>query len=156
MTTEQQFNLNNLCNYILSVIAGVVELSDYEENMIRGMITNIRQGAPNTKQALNDSIENVINSRSDVNYILIKMRERRREIQQEYNLHYDKGFTQLTKQNRPSRQAIESELHYINETLKEYRDKLEVMDYVIEFLTSELNTLDKKHKHLENKKFDIM
>lgn len=146
---EQVENVIKYCRQILG------DLSDYEMNIIRTSMQLIQMDPPSTKLMITERITQLVRNKSDLQYLILKAKDLRRSYNIPYVDAYNQQFTILTRQNRPSKQAIESEMHYMKPELREYRDKISNIDTMLEFLDSYLAFLDKVMFVLENRRYDL-
>lgn len=146
---EQVENVINYCKHIFE------DMSDYEADIIRTSMNLIQMDPPSTKLMLTERITQILRAKSNIQYLMLKARELRKSYNIPYTNDYNQQFTILTRQNRPSKQAIESEMHFLNPKLREYRDKIDDLDTLIEFLSSYMGFCDKTISVLENRRYDI-
>ena len=151
-TNSFQDQVENVIKYCRKIFE---ELSDYETNIIRTGMNLIQMDPPSTKLMLTERISQLVRSKSDIQYLILKARELRKSYNIPYINEYNQQFTILTRQNRPSKQAIESEMHFMKPELREYRDKIEDIDTLLEFLSSYMGFFDKAIQVLENRRYDI-
>lgn len=144
--------IEQLVSYSKSILG---DLSDYESNMIRTSMQLVQLDPPSTKLAITERINTLNRSKSDLQYLILKSQEIRRSYNIPYTNEYNKQFTVLTRMNRPSKQAIESEMHFQSAELRDARDKIADIDTLIEFLRSYLGYLDAAIRVLESRKFDV-
>lgn len=147
--TEQIENVIKYCNDIYG------GLSDYESEIIRSSMRLIQMDPPSTKLMVTERITQLVRNKSDMQYLILKARDLRRSYNIPYTDAYNQQFTILTRQNRPSKQAIESEMHFLKPELREYRDKINNIDTMLEFLSSYLTFLDKTISSLESRRYDL-
>lgn len=147
---EQVENVIKYCRQILG------DLSDYEMNIIRTSMQLIQMDPPSTKLMITERITQLVRNKSDLQYLILKAKDLRRSYNIPYVDAYNQQFTILTRQNRPSKQAIESEMHYMKPELRDYRDKISNIDTMLEFLDSYLTFLDKTIYVMENRRFDLI
>lgn len=151
-TNSFQDQVENVINYCKKIFE---EMSDYETNIIRTSMNLIQMDPPSTKLMLTERITQLVRAKSDLQYLLLKARELRKSYNIPYTNEYNQQFTILTRQNRPSKQAIESEMHFMKPELREYRDKIEDIDTLLDFLSSYMGFFDKSISVLENRRYDI-
>lgn len=148
-------NLDSQVTSTVNAYKEVINISDYESKMIESAVRSARVSAASTKLQLTESIDNFIKLKSDLSYIKLKLNEEYLKTKVPYRNEYDKQFTLLTKMMRPSRQAIESEMHYQSNTLRDYRDKLDKITQLIEFTSTLSDILDRKMNNLESRRYDL-
>lgn len=146
-------NYNQILNEILDNVSSVLDLSDYEKTMITDGLLIVRKPLPSTKLKASEDLANITKSCSDYNYILTKLRSARLKVLATYKPEYDKKFTILTRQGRPSREAISSEIHYTNPDMSTQRSLLEKIDSVEEFLKFQLSVLDKYYRAIDSRQY---
>lgn len=151
-TNSFQDQVENVIKYCKKIFE---EMSDYETNIIRTGMNLIQMDPPSTKLMLTERITQLVRAKSDLQYLLLKARELRKSYNIPYTNEYNQQFTILTRQNRPSKQAIESEMHFMKPELREYRDKIEDIDTLLDFLSSYMGFFDKSISVLENRRYDI-
>lgn len=151
-TNSFQDQVENVIKYCKKIFE---EMSDYETNIIRIGMNLIQMDPPSTKLMLTERITQLVRAKSDLQYLILKARELRKSYNVPYVNEYNQQFTILTRQNRPSKQAIESEMHFMKPELREYRDKIDDIDTLLEFLNSYMGFFDKSIAVLENRRFDV-
>lgn len=133
----------------------LVDVSDYELNMIGNTLRLIYMEPPSTKLLVTERISELVKSKSDLQYLVLKIKDIRRSTNIPYINKYNTQFTLLTKQGRPSKAAIESEMYHIHQDLRDQRDKLSDIDNLLEFFEGYFALLDKTVYTLESRKFDL-
>ena len=115
----------------------------------------IQMDPPSTKLMVTERITQLVRNKSDMQYLILKAKDLRRSYNIPYTDSYNQQFTILTRQNRPSKQAIESEMHFMKPELREYRDKINDIDTMLDFFNSYLSFIDKTVAVLENRRYDL-
>ena len=148
-------SLDTQANTLITYLKSMINVSDYEANILKNSFRNINLGVPSTKLLLSESIDSFISLKSNLSYLKLKINDYRRTISIPYNDLYNQGFVRLTKALRPSKQAIDSELHYTDPKLREYRDKLSDIDNLLEFIDTMLLLIDRKVDNMNARRYDM-
>lgn len=151
-TNNFQEQVENVIKYCKAIFG---DLSDYESDIIRTSMRLIQMDPPSTKLMVTERITQLVRNKSDMQYLILKAKDLRRSYNIPYTDSYNQQFTILTRQNRPSKQAIESEMHFMKPELREYRDKINDIDTMLEFFNSYLSFIDKTVAVLENRRYDL-
>lgn len=152
---EKVNNIQEVSKYFLEQMRGLIELSDFEEKIISDSILLPYMTVTNAKTVISDHIDEAVKAKSNLNYILYRLKDKRKMILLPFEAEYNKLFTVLTRQNRPSKQAIDSEIKYTRKDLAETFTKLEDYERVIEYLQSLLSVLDLVIKNAESRRYNL-
>ena len=152
---EKVNNIQEVSKYFLEQMRGLIELSDFEEKIISDSILLPYMTVTNAKTVISDHIDEAVKAKSNLNYILYRLKDKRKMILLPFEAEYNKLFTVLTRQNRPSKQAIDSEIKYTRKDLAETFIKLEDYERVIEYLQSLLSVLDLVIKNAESRRYNL-
>jgi len=150
-------NISDVISKVISDINKVLpdDLSEYEQRMISDSLEIPYKSVTNSKVVLSDRIDEAIKCKSDLNYIIMKLKNKRKEVSIPYNVKYNKLFTILTRQGRPSRAAIESEINYTNPDMAQSYNTIENLDDIISFLESHLSLIDMVIRNYENRRYNL-
>lgn len=148
-------NIQSKISSIQNYLKGITEFSDYELKVISDSVLLISSELPSTKLSITMKLAEVSSLKADLSFILLRLSDIRRSYNIPYTDIYNTKFTLLTKQGRPSKQAIESEMFYREESLRNYRDKISEIDNILEFLKNYSVLLDRISNILESRKFDL-
>lgn len=129
-------------------------LSDYELNIIETSVNLPFIRKFNSPTVMSEQIQDIIANLSDLNYLKNKIISLRYEINIDYRNEYDRRFTILTRMGRPSKQAIDSEMHCDNENLISSRNKLEKLDNLISWISNQIKLLEMTIKNYESQKYN--
>lgn len=149
-------NIDEVSQYILDSLKSVLDdMSEYEEGIVKQAILFPYATVTNAKTVLSDRIDDAIRCKSDLNYIILRLRDRRKVIQVPYETEYNKLFTMLTRQQRPSKQAIDSEIKYTRPAMADTADRLEEYDKIIGYLTDVQAVLDLAIRNTESRRYNL-
>ena len=150
-------NIDDVYTYIKDKFINLFkdDISDYELNMIRSSLQLAYRDIPTSKSILGDRISEATKMKSDIYYIMTRLKDKRKIISINYNSKYNKLYTVLTRQGRPSKQAIESEIFYLNADMFETRNVLNDYDELLEFLNNQLSIIDMIIRNMENRRYDL-
>ena len=148
-------NIDEQVKSATNLFKEVVELTDYESKMIDNAIRYSRSVVASTKLQLTESIDILLRIKSDLSYLRLKLNDKRRSVRVPYRNEYDKQFTMLTKMNRPSRQSIESEMHYMSESMRSARDTVDKFDNLVEYINTLSEIIDRKISNMESRRYDL-
>lgn len=133
----------------------IVPVSDYEAGIIRGLVRSVGDPLPSTKALIEDKIDDFTKIKADMYYILLRIKDIRRDINIPHQNKYYTQFMLLTKQGRPSTESKVAEIYALNSDMRESRDKLSDIDNLLEFLENSLNLIDSKIRNLESRKYSL-
>ena len=136
-------------------IKELTDISEYEEKMISDAILLPHTTVTNAKSVLSDRIDDAVRCKSDLNYMILRLKDRKKMAQVPYDTEYNKMFTILTRQNRPSKQAIDSEIKYTKPSMAETANLLEEYDKMIEYLGSLQTVIDLVIKNSESRRYNL-
>lgn len=150
-------NISDIISYIIGNLKKLLpdELSEYELKMVSDSLELPYRPVSNSKVLISDRIDEAIKSKSDLNYIIIKLKNKRKLISIPYNSEYNKLFTILTRQNRPSKQAIDSEIKYTKPDMSEKSDLINDYDEIIEFFENHKSLIDMLIRNYENRRYEL-
>lgn len=150
-------NISDIISYIIGNLKKLLpdELSEYELKMVSDSLELPYRPVSNSKVLISDRIDEAIKSKSDLNYIIIKLKNKRKLISIPYNSEYNKLFTVLTRQNRPSKQAIDSEIKYTKPDMSEKSDLINDYDEIIEFFENHKSLIDMLIRNYENRRYEL-
>lgn len=150
-------NISDIISYIIGNLKKLLpdELSEYELKMVSDSLELPYRPVSNSKVLISDRIDEAIKSKSDLNYIIIKLKNKRKLISIPYNSEYNKLFTILTRQNRPSKQAIDSEIKYTKPDMSEKSDLINDYDEIIEFFENHKSLIDMLIRNCENRRYEL-
>lgn len=148
-------NIKEVSQYIISKIEAIAEISEYEKSIITSSILLPYSAIANARTVLSDKIDEIIRSKADLNYIIYRLKDKKKVIQMPFDAEYGKLFTALTRQMRPSKQAIDCEIKCTRKDLAEKAELLEEFDKIIEFLSNTENVLDLLLKNCENRRYGL-
>jgi hypothetical protein len=150
--TDQNSKVEAVINYAKGILG---DMSDYELGIIRDSMRIVTMEPPSTKLLVTERINQINKAKSDMQYIVLKTKEVRRNYNIPFVNNYNNYYTLGTKKGLPSKQAIDSEIFYLHPDMREYRDKIEEIDTILEFFQSYFGFLDKTISTLESRKFDL-
>lgn len=148
-------SINDASDYVVAKIKAILEISDYEEQAVRNAMLLPYSTVTNAKSVLSDRIDDAIKCKADINYITLRIRDKKKLLQVPYDTEYNKLFTVLTRQNRPSKQAIDSEIKYTKPEMNEKANILEEYDKILEYLSSLQAVIDLVIRNSENRRYNL-
>ena len=95
---------------------------------------------------------------------IIGIRENRHSVnRRRYDRLYKKAprafhpaaFTTYTRQNRPSKAAIDCEIMYLHPNMYEMHNRLEEFDELIQFVYDQISIIDMIIRNLESRHYDL-
>lgn len=152
VVTDQDSQVGAILNLTKSILEDV---SDYELNMIRDSMRIIMMEPPSTKLLVTERISQLTACKSNLQYLMLKIRDIRRSYNIPFVNQYNTMFTLGTKKGLPSKQAIESEMYHTSADMRAYRDKLDDIDSLVGFLDSYNSLIDSTIRTLENRRYDL-
>ena len=134
---------------IIKVLDHLVQLSDYEKQLVQEAISALHS-TPSIQAARVSKVEKMIKCSDDISYILLRLKKCLAQKKDEHDLVYNRMFTILVKKNRPSAQAIESEIYMSDQETYEKKKILNDYEFMIEYLNSILASIAKYIIYLRN------
>lgn len=136
-------------------LASKLCLSDSERIMIEDAMKSVYEQLPNSKSGASALINGLLSHKSNIYYVKSSLQRRRGSIYREYRTQIDNKFTILTRQGRPSREAIHSEIHSQSGDLRAKRDVIDELDEAIDILDMVISMIDSKMRIVDSKRFDL-
>lgn len=129
------------------------DLSDYELSIIEKSIREPFVRSFVSSNSMSDHIQSMISNLSDLNYFRNKLVSLSYKLGTAYRVEYDKQFTILTRAGRPSKQAIDSEIHYSHPELAHQRDTLEKYNNLMIYLDSQIELIKMSIRNYESQRY---
>jgi hypothetical protein len=149
-------SINDVSKYIVDKIKSILDdFSSYEEQVIVNAVLLPYSTTTNAKSVLSDRIDDAIKCKADLNYIILRIKDKKKILQVPFDAEYNKLFTILTRQARPSKQAIDSEIKYTKPELNEKANLLEEYDKLIEYLINMQAVIDLIIRNTENRRYNL-
>lgn len=149
-------SINDVSKYIVDKIKSVLDdFSSYEEQVITNAVLLPYSTTTNAKSVLSDRIDDAIKCKADLNYIILRIKDKKKILQVPFDVEYNKLFTILTRQARPSKQAIDSEIKYTKPEMNEKANLLEEYDKLIEYLINMQAVIDLVIRNTENRRYNL-
>lgn len=144
-----------ITQYIIDKLSKLIELSEFESKIIEDSIACCNRDLPNSKSACSARVDELINHKASINYMLNRVKDARTQVNIPYRQAYELKFVQLTRMSRPSREAIISEIHTLDTGLRQKRETLESLDQAIEILQLQSTIIDNKIRNIEKRSYDV-
>lgn len=149
-------SINDVSKYVVDKIKSILDdFSSYEEQVIVNAVLLPYSTTTNAKSVLSDRIDDAIKCKADLNYIILRIKDKKKILQVPFDAEYNKLFTILTRQARPSKQAIDSEIKYTKPELNEKANLLEEYDKLIEYLINMQAVIDLIIRNTENRRYNL-
>lgn len=145
----------SVIEYIISQVKSHIDISEYEGTMINQALSHSREPLPSSKSSSANMVDTLINDKSNLSYIVTRLKERRLEANKSYRKDHELKYVQLTRMGRPSREAIISEIHSLDASMQVRRDELESLDQVIEVIGIQISIIDSKIRNIERRSYDL-
>ena len=139
--------LDQLYHYMVEVI----ELSSEEMMMVKTAIKNIHEMSPVDKPAIFSRMSNIITASEDLSWVTMIVTRKLNSVKSEIKAIKDPEFTILSRQGRPSTQAIEHEIRFMHSELLDLENKKDVLDNVLGYLEHVEKCLDNYQFLLKDK-----
>lgn len=147
-------DINEVVKFIQSQFTDLLgDLSEYELSIIEKSIKFPFIKTFTSSNAMTDTIQSMIGNLSDLSYLENKIKSLKYELYIKYRSEYEKQFTILTRAGRPSKLAIDSEIHYSSSKLSEMRNKIELYENLLGYLTNQIDLVRMSIRNYENQKF---
>lgn len=144
-------DIDSRISQLYEYMVDVMELSKEELLMIKTAIKNIHEASPVDKPAIFSRMSNIITASEDLSWVKMIVVRKLDTLKTAIKKIKDPEFTMLSRQGRPSTQAIEHEIRFNHSDLSELEDKKEVLDNIIEYLEHIEKCLDNYQFLLKDK-----
>lgn len=148
-------SINDAVSYVISKIRAIAGISPYEEQVIKNAMLLPYSTVTNAKSVLSDRIDDAIKCKADLNYIALRIKDKKKVLRVPYDAEYNRMYTILTRQNRPSRQAIDSEIKYTKPEMSEKAELLGEYDQLIEYIGNMQAVIDLVIRNAENRRYNL-
>lgn len=149
-------SIQDVANQVTSMTEKVIgELSSYEKNIIKTLVTSYYAELPSTKLLITTRLGSLNRVKADLSYILLRIKDIRKSYSIPYTTTYNKLYTLGTKKGLPSKLAIEADMFSRNPELADAKDKLDSIDMLIEYYTTQLELVNSLEHTLESRKYDV-
>lgn len=149
-------NIDEVTAYVITKLRELlIDISEYEESIVRQAMLLPYTTTTNAKTVLSDRIDDAIKCKADLNYVILRIKDKKKIVQVPYDTEYNRMFTVLTRQNRPSKQAIDSEIKYTKPGMADTANTLEEYDKLIEYLNSLQAVIDLVIRNAENRRYNL-
>lgn len=136
-------------------LATELNLSDTERAMVIDAMKIIYTPLPSSKSGASALIDELLGHKSNVFYIKSSISRKKGAIYRSYRSQVDNKFMILTRQGRPSKDAIYSEIHAQSGDLRNKRDDMDRLDECISVLDMIISMIDSKMRIVDSKRFDL-
>lgn len=142
--------------YLVNIVNNSVELSEYEKEMIYSAFNSIYKELPTTRILITSRVNEVIQIRSDINYLKVKVSDTYRNTNIKYLSLYNKKFTILTRQGRPSKAAIDSEIYTVDTDIYKLKCDLDALEESTTILEDLSSIVDNLLSNLERRSYALL
>lgn len=126
---------------LLLKIKNNLSLSDEEIDVIRKVNLTLKEPTPSVDLQIQSRISRLDRHMHDVNNLIFSVKVKKNDLEYKYKCIYDPKFAMLVKSDRPSTQAIDSEIHAKDRALQDMRQELNNFDALIGLLFGYLKTI---------------
>lgn len=150
-------NVNDISEYVKNKFKNLLEddISEYELSIITDSIGLSHREVPSVKTILSDRISESTKLKAGLEYMIFRLKDKRKIISHKYTPKYNKLFTTLTRQQRPSKAAIDCEIMYLYPEMSEMYNKLVEFDELIQFVNDQISIIDMIIRNLESRHYDL-
>lgn len=118
------------------------DISTEELDIIYKANSYLSQQVPNNKVMLGDRSSEGVKIRSQVNYLIYKLKNKLIIDRVSHDDEYNKKFVTYTRMGRPSKAAIESEIYFSSKELSELKVSIDRMIVLVEYLEHLSNSVE--------------
>ena len=130
-------------------------LSDTEIVFIQTCLDDIREITPSDKPSVFRKMEKIVNDSEDLSWCIFALKKKQSELQRDYRMVKDPFFMTLVRQNRPSTEAINSEIRTLHKEVYDLEDGLSMVEHILGYLDHIQLSLERYLYLLKDKlKFD--
>lgn len=128
---------------VINSMDGLLEFNDYEKGYLTSAVVYVHEAVPTEVNIIFKKQEAIISSLEDISYLIRRLKEKRKEINNEYKRLRDPAYTSLVLKGRPSDTARDCEVRTKIPELLDLEEKLETIDYTVEYLVHVKDSLNK-------------
>lgn len=148
--------IQDIVTSVVSMTESIIgELSEYERGIIKTSMLILQQEPPSTKLLITTKLSGVVRVKSDMQYLILRIKDIRRSYNIPYTKTYNRLYTLGSKKGLPSKLAIESDMFSRSVDLADARDKINDIDMLLDFFDKQLALLDSTISILESRKYDV-
>ena len=130
----------------IKMIKDALSLSDEEISIIRRVHDVLLEPTPSLQLQRNDRLSKIDTLRAELVELIYRVNVRRNDLEYKYKETYDETYTMLVKADRPTQQAIDSEIHARSATMRDARLNLANLDSLRGLLYGYRDSLDSSKK----------
>lgn len=131
---------------ILERIRNALNLSDYDINVIRNVNQTLKEPTPSVQLSIQNRVSKLDAMRMDLLDLIFDVGVQKNDLEYKYKERYDDTFAKLVRADRPSQQAIDSEIHAMDPAMRDMRMTLNNYELLRSLLFGYLKSLDKSRE----------
>lgn len=133
-------------DHILERIQNTLSLSDYDVDVIRRVNSILKEPTPSVQLQIQSRVSALDSLRVELLDLIYDVNVQNNDLEYRYKETYDREFAMLVKADRPSQQAIDSEIHAKSRAMQDMRQNLNNFDALKGLLFGYLKSLDKSRE----------
>lgn len=137
--------------FVIDSLDGILEFNDFEKGYIKSAIVYVHEAVPTDITIIFKKQESIISSMEDIEYLIARLKSRRKEINNLYKAKKDPAYTSLVLKGRPSDTARDCEVRTKVPELSEFESQLETIDYLTEYLYHIKDSLNKLYLDIRDR-----
>ena len=131
---------------ILDKIKNTLHLSDYDIGVIRDVNRTLKEPTPSVQLSIQSRVSKLDAMRVDLLDLIFDVGVQSSDLEYKYKERYDEAFAKLVRADRPSQQAIDSEIHAMDPAMRDMRTTLNNYELLRGLLFGYLKSLDKSRE----------
>ena len=131
---------------ILERIRNALGLNEHDIDIIRHVNLTLKEPTPSVQLAIQNRVSELDSMRVELLDLIFNVNVQANDFEYKYKDSYDREFARLVKADRPSQQAIDSEIHANSRSLQDMRLTLNNYDSLKGLLFGYLKSLDKSRE----------
>ena len=138
-------NRSNL-DRILDRIKSELGLNDHDIEVIRSVNQTLKEPTPSVQLGIQNRVSKLDAMRMDLLDLIFDVGVQKNDLEYKYKERYDDTFAKLVRADRPSQQAIDSEIHAMDPAMRDMRMTLNNYELLRSLLFGYLKSLDKSRE----------
>ena len=137
--------------FFISNLEDIVELKSNEKGYLKSALVYVHEAVPTEMSIIFKKQDSIIASMEDVSYLIMRLKDCRKNINNEYKKLRDPSYTSLVLKGRPSDTARDCEVRTKVPELSDLESKLETLDYSVEYLVFVKDCLNKLYLDIRDR-----
>lgn len=137
--------------FFISNLENILEFKSNEKGYLKSALVYVHEAVPTEMSIIFKKQDAIIASMEDVSYLIMRLKDSRKNVNNEYKKVRDPAYTSLVLKGRPSDTARDCEARTKVPELLDLESKLEILDYGIEYLMFVKDCLNKLYLDIRDR-----